>query len=302
MLSTVVIDIPVEVAAETAAVATARCQQVLGSGRCRLQRESGVTSEATYHARVSFEGADQSVLRIVFSRAAPMGAPAAERSLAFSQADAAESRWASVGLVVAGLVTDFDKRDSRASPAVPPVPAKTQPIRPAASPPKPALGLDAGVMTGPALEERAWRVGALVRGWYGFASNQHVIAVGGLRYSGRFEEPTLRWASLSAGLGSRFGSSSAPLSVGLVGEVVGERVMLSASEPETGRSESAHQHRFGGRLGVDVALRMTRHVGIVFGAEASALTPSVRVVVQDELVGREPSARFAVWSGLRLTL
>jgi len=299
MLSTVVIDIPVEVAAETAAVATARCQQVLGSGRCRLRSQNGDLGDATYYARVSWKGADQSVLRIVFSRATPPRAPVAERALAFSEADAAESRWASVGLVVAGLVTDFDQRPE---PAPAPAPAKNQAIRPAVPPPKPALGIDAGVVTGPALEEGAWRVGALARAWYGFASNQHVIAVGGLRYSGRFEEPTLRWASVSVGLGSRFGSSSAPFSVDLIGEVVGERVILSASEPETGRSESAHQDRFGGRLGVALALRVTRHVGVVLGAEASALTPSVRVVVQDQLVGREPSARFAVWSGLRLSL
>ncbi len=301
MLSTVVIDVPAEVAAETAAVATARCQQVLGSGRCLLRSEAAGSGGATYYARVSWEGANQAVLHIVFLRGSATDTLLAERALAFSEADASESRWASVGLVVAGLVTDFDNRDSRAGPAPAAAPAEKQPHRPAAPPAKPALGIDVGAFTGPALEEGAWRWGALVRGWYGFASNPHVLAVGGLRYSGRFEDPTLRWASVSLGFGSRLGSPSAPLSLDLVGELVGERVMLSASEPETGRSESAHQDRFGGRLGVNLALRVTQHVGVVLGAEASALTPSVRVVVRDQLVGREPSARFGVWCGLRLS-
>ncbi len=297
MLSTVVIEVPQEVPTEVAAEASQRCQQVLGSGRCVLGAGSEEAGSTTYRAQVSIQGPNQSILRIVFVRGAPWPL-LAERTLAFTRADAADSRWASVGLVVAGLVTEFDHR-----PVASPLSASAKPLRRSvlAPPPKPSVGIDVGVLTGPALERGPWRVGALVRGWYGLALNRRVLAMGGLRYSQRVGEPALRWASASLGIGSRFGAHGAPMNLDFVGEVVGERVMLSATQADAGRTESASQYRFGGRLGVSLAVRIASQLGVVAGAEASVLTPSVRVVVQDELVGRELSGRVAAWSGLRLS-
>lgn len=87
----------------------------------------------------------------------------------------------------------------------------------------------------------------------------------------------------------------------VVGEVVGEHVLLSARDGETGRSESAQQVRVGGRLGVNLAVRVSGRTGVVVGADASALSPPVRVVVEDVVVGREPTARLGGWLGLRLS-
>jgi hypothetical protein len=100
----------------------------------------------------------------------------------------------------------------------------------------------------------------------------------------------------------RLGGQQSPVSMDITGEVVAERVSVTAKLATATATDSAAQARFGGRINLSLCLQLTEFAGLVVGADATGLTPPVKVEVQDEVVAREPSGRAALTGGLRVEL
>ncbi len=290
MVSDVVIEVPVEAAPAATSVAVGRCAQALGAGRCLA---AGDRVGASYYAQI-VGTPDASRLTIEFRRGSASGPIVAERALTFAAGDAPESRWASAGLVVAGLVAAFDA-NTEATRARPPRPRA--PAAPASG--HALLGVDVAALCGPGLSDGRVRVGGFGRFWYGWSSYPRVLALASLRYAARASEPHLSWTSLGLGLETRVGAPESLLNLELTGEVVAERLAVSATQAETGQAANARQNRVGGRLGLSVPVRLSQHLRLLVGGDAAAMTPPVKVEVENSVVGREPAARFAAFLGLR---
>ena len=292
MVSEVVIEVPVEAAPAAASVAVGRCAQALGAGRCLL---AGASGRASYHAQIASDR-DGARLTIEFRRDSPSGPILAERALIFAVTDAPESRWASAGLVVAGLVAAFDA-NAETTLGLPPRRRRT----PASPPPTHALlGVDVAVLGGPGLAEGPARLGGFGRFWYGWSSYPRVLGLASVRYAARASEPRVSWTSLGLGLETRVGSPDSLLNLELTGEVVAERFAVSATQAATGQTASAHQNRVGGRLGLSVPVRLSHRLRLLIGGDAAAITPPVKVEIESRVVGREPAARFSAFLGFRL--
>ena len=289
MVSDVVIEVPVE-AAPAAAVAVGRCAQALGAGRCLM---AGDSVGASYHAQI-VSAADASKVTIEFRRGSARGPIVATRELVFAAGDAPESRWASAGLVVAGLVAAFDANAeiTRAPPPRRPAPA-------ASTPAHALLGVDVAALGGPGLSEGPPRFGGFGRFWYGWSSYPRVLGLASVRYAARAGEPGVSWTSLGLGLETRVGSSESLLNLELTGEVVAERFAVSATQATTGQTASAEQNRVGGRLGLSVPVRLSHRLRLLIGGDAAAMTPPVKVEIEGNHVGREPAARFSAFLGSR---
>ena len=156
-------------------------------------------------------------------------------------------------------------------------------------------------MTGPGFEHAWYRTGGFGRAWLTLPPASHVVAVVGARYALHPGEPSFQWAAVSLGAGARLGAARASWNAELLGEFVVERLFVRASHPEQG-SESGGQTRFGGRLGLNVSLRLVEALRLIAGAEAETLSPPVRLEVRSAIAGREPPARFTLTAGLRLPL
>ena len=292
MLPGVVIEVPVEAAPAAASTAVGRCEQALGAGRCLMASDS---VGARYHAQIVSEP-DSRRLTIQFRRDSASGPLLAERVLVFAATDPPASRWASAGLVVAGLVAAF-AANAETMPAARPLPRR-QPA--AAAPPSHALlGLDVAALGGPGLGDGAARLGGFGRFWYGWSSYPQVLGLMSVRYAARGSEPRLSWTSLGLGLATRVGSPAAFLTLELTGEVVAERLAVSATQAGTGQTADAQQTRVGGRIGLSVPLRLSQRWRLLVGGDAAAMTPPVKVEVENSVVGREPAARFAAFLGFR---
>ena len=111
----------------------------------------------------------------------------------------------------------------------------------------------------------------------------------------------LAWWSASCGLGARLGGHTTPLSAELTGELAFERLQVSAVDPTTAEADDAAQNRFGGRLSVNLALRLVNNLAWVAGAEASALRPSIAIAVGHDASGRAPAVTYAFSTGLRFS-
>ncbi len=299
MLPSVAIDVPSDLGPAVAQTVVSRCERVLGAGRCRIAAPDQVAGDVAYYAFVRTGDAEQLTFEIEFRSRSSAGTLLTRRRLEFSDRDAAESRWASAGLVVAGLVA-----------AQPPL-APRRPLAKAAKAPKPPArlhapprtwdtwGLDVGVLTGPGLREGRYRRGAFARGWLTLPGAPALMAATTFHYASTFQEPALRWVTASAGLGARLGHSDSPLNAELIGELVVERLFITATEPASQRQESGGQARLGGRIGVNTAIHLWKGLRLVVGADASTLTPPVNIEISSVSVGHEPSGRFAFTGGLR---
>lgn len=304
MLPVVVFDFPADLAASAAEVSVARCAEVLGDGRCRPLTGGAASGPIGYYAVVRSVEGEQ--LAIDFRVASPNGVLLAQRLLAFVKEDSIESRWASAGLVVAGLVAAADV----AQQTVPVAPRKTPPAPPprvdpvpAHSAPRPtshAWGLDMGFAGARGLSGGADNWGPLLRPWLGVSGASGVVLLTTLRYEQGPQRPVLRWLSMSGGVGSRLGRPSALLNAELLGEVVLERLLVSGRDTVSGRTETGGQTRFGGKLGLNLALRVSTSFRLLFGADIATMAPPVRVEVGGVLVAREPAVRAGVNVGVRL--
>jgi hypothetical protein len=273
------------------------CEASLGKGRCRVADELRPGSVVAWYALVqSDEGSNQ--LRIEFRDRSANGTVIEARELALPPPTGDEQRWASVGAVIAAFVAARDPGGE----AAPPRPVVLPPP-PAAPPPGPsrAYNADLALLAGPGLDRGRYRWGALVRGYVASAELPRVLGLVSLRYAERPGELSLAWWGASCGMGARFGGRSSIWSAELTGELAFERLRMSASDDATGKSEASSQNRFGGRLSINAALALVSHLGVVVGAEATALRPSVAIAVGDRAAGRALAVSYAFSAGLRFS-
>jgi hypothetical protein len=299
MLTAVVIDVPTDLAPAVAQIVVNRCESAIGNGRCPLAADVGESVVIRWHAVVRAEDGAPARLQIDFRGPSASGPLLAQRTLFFSERDAVESRWASVALVIAALVTEAEAVEAAPVLSPPKVPTEQPTSLPLPSMP---YGFDIGFVTGPGLQHGGYRFGAFARGWIGVSAAPGIVAVLGVRYAERSGDASLTWLTSSLGAGVRVGSRGAPINGEMIGSLLVERMLVTAFDPSSGQSDSGGATRFGGSLGVDLAATLWKELRIVVGGEVSALTPPVNIEVKGASVGREPGLRFALTGGLRLGL
>jgi hypothetical protein len=294
--------IALEPTAEVAAVAqvTRSCEEAIGDGRCPAASELAPASVVTWYALVHMEGPSAPTLEIEFHDRSAAGSLIEKRVLSFSERDSAESRWASAGAVIAAFVA---ARDGTVGPPMPrprPLPAPLAPPPPAPLPLR--WNADLALFTGPALDRGAFRWGGLARGYLAAPQAPRVLGLVSLRYAEADRKDTvdLSWWAASAGIGARLGGHDTPLSAELTGELSFERLSMAATDLVTAEREATSQNRFGGRLSVNFSLQVAGPLGVVVGAEANALRPSVAIRVGEEDLGRAPAVSYACSAGLRV--
>jgi len=289
--------IAVEVPGETgiaATIASASCEAAVGAGRCPIARNLEPSSVVAWYAVVRSEDASGTHMKVELHDRSSTGAIIETRDLAFTERDKSESRWASVGAVIAAFVAARDTTErAPAPPRVEPAPAPAFEARPT------PWAVDLMAITGPALDRGPFRWGGAVRGFVGFPSAPAVIGAVSLRYAQRAGDVDLTWVSGSAGIGARVGDGDSPVGFDLTGELVYERMSILGRDDVTGHEASSQENRFGGRLGVHGALRLWHGLAFVVGADVSALRPAVDITFLDARAGREPSVGFALAAGFR---
>ncbi|HEY0713013.1 MAG TPA: hypothetical protein VGF45_10090 [Polyangia bacterium] len=158
----VAIDLQAPAAAPySVAVLAARCDAILGSGHCRIETagtSSGAAKEvpvaptggptaeerSCWKATVRASGSAPSSAIVVLHDPQRAGAEAAEHKVAFRAYDASDDRWASLGLLVAALVTVAENAQREGRSAVEAITA-AEPLRPAREPVASVMGTAAEV-------------------------------------------------------------------------------------------------------------------------------------------------------------
>jgi hypothetical protein len=108
-------------AQEQRAALERRCSEILGARRCRIVGPAD-DAAACWHARVTAEGDAAAEASVVLSdETEPTRAPV-RRDITFRPNDALVERWATLGLVIAALVTVEEHSAAEAAPSVPPGP------------------------------------------------------------------------------------------------------------------------------------------------------------------------------------
>jgi hypothetical protein len=143
-------------AVEQRAALERRCSDILGPRRCRII-VAAQDGDGCWHARVTAEGGDAAAEAsvVLADETEPTHTPV-RRDITFRPNDAVVERWATLGLVIAALVTVEEHSAAEAAPAVPPGPENGgfAPIVVAPAPaPEPRVPLDG--------ELRALAVGAV---------------------------------------------------------------------------------------------------------------------------------------------
>ncbi len=293
--------IALEPPAESAAVrAVAQsCEEAIGEGRCPAAAELAPAAVVSWYALIRAEDPNTPELTIEFRDRSASGTLIETRVMAFSERDNPNSRWASVGAVIAAFVA---ARDGSGTPPLRPRPL---PLAPPAvvSPPPEALAwnADLALFAGPGLDHGAYRLGGLGRGYVALPGARGVLGLVSLRYAERPGDLALTWWSASCGLGARLGGRTTRFSAELTGEFAFERLLMSATDPLKSTPDDAAQNRFGGRLSVNLALKLLSNLAWVAGAEATALRPSVAITVGNDDSGRAPAVGYAFSTGLRFS-
>ncbi|HVY28994.1 MAG TPA: hypothetical protein VHB79_20695 [Polyangiaceae bacterium] len=276
------------------------CEASLGRGRCRVASELSPGSVVAWYALVrSEEGA--SGLAIEFYDRNSSGTLIERRELSFPEQANGQQRWASVGAVIAAFVAAREGGETVPKPE--PAPEQAPPAPAPAPLPRPGLAYNAdlALFAGPGLDQGRYRLGALARGYVASPEVPRVLGLISVRYAERPGALSLAWWGASCGMGARLGARGSPLSLELTGELVFERLQMSARDDATGNAESSSQNRFGGRLSINAALAFASHFGLVVGAEATALRPSVAITVGSDDAGRALPVSYAFSAGLRFS-
>jgi hypothetical protein len=292
--------IALEPPSESAAVRaiTQSCQEAIGEGRCHDASELAPATVVAWFALIRVEDPSAPELKIEFHDRGPSGALIETRALSFSERDNPETRWASAGAVIAAFVAAREGADV--------APARPRPLPPPPSPAPPvheslAWNVDLALFAGPGLDRGAYRLGGLGRAYLSLPEAPRVLGLLSLRYAERPGNLALAWWSASGGLGARLGGHTTPLSAELTGELAFERLLMSTVDPLTNSPDRAAQNRFGGRLSVNLALKLVNNLAWVAGAEATALRPSVAITVGHDASGRAPAVTYAFSTGLRFS-
>jgi hypothetical protein len=299
MLPVVAIEVPSELAPAVADSVKSSCENAIGSGRCPFARELTASDDVSWYAIVLRDVDEPSRLRVEFRSQSRSGPLLTQRVLAFTEHDLQESRWATAGLIIAGLVAAEDAL-ARSSVRISEQPKAEQQPRPPASASQWQWGLDAGALTGPGLREGPYRVGAFARAWA--AAGSGILGAAALRYAERGGDLSLTWWSLSTGIGARLGPSRGVVGAELIGDLVFERMLVSAQDPASARVGYGSHSRFGGRLGLNATVELTKGLRFLVGTDVSALTPSVDIAVNSRVAANEPIVRFAFSAGFRADL
>jgi hypothetical protein len=293
--------IALEPPTESAAVRaiTQSCEEAIGEGRCHDASELAPATVVAWYALIRVEDPNAPELKIEFHDRGPSGALIETRALSFSERDNHESRWASAGAVIAAFVAA--REGAGVAPERPrprPLPPPPQPLTPHESP---AWNVDLALFAGPGLDRGAYRLGGLARGYVALPQAPRVLGLLSMRYAERPGDLALAWWSASCGLGARLGGRTTPLSAELTGELAFERLLMSTVDPLTDAPDEAAQNRFGGRLSVNLALRLLNNLAWVAGAEATALRPSVAITVGHDAFGRAPAVSYGFSTGVRFS-
>jgi hypothetical protein len=292
----VAIDFPLESAQIAVQTVSRSCEDALGDGRCPAAADLKPAAVVTWYAVIHSDDPDLAKLRVELRDRSADGVLIETRNLTFSEHDSIKSRWASAGAVIAALVAARD--GTRMPPARREL--ETPPDWIGQAPRNSTWGVDLAMLTGPGLDQGAYRLGALLRGFVGLVPRAPgVLGVMSLRYATRPGELDLTWVSGSIGMGARGQVST--FSSELTGELVFERMLISGENPLTGHKDSAAQNRFGGRLGLNFAWAAWPSLAFVAGAEATAMRPALSISLADARVGREPLVTFGLSAGVRFS-
>jgi hypothetical protein len=288
----IVVDLPGETGI-AAPIVSKSCEAAVGEGRCPIARSLEPSRVVAWYAIVRADDASGTHMKVELRDRSVTGVLIETRDLIFAEHDKTESRWASVGAVIAALVAarDSTERPPPRAPETPPPVIEAPPI---------PWAIDLFLLTGPALDRGAFRWGGSVRGFVGVPRAPGAIGTLSLRYAQRPGDLDLAWVSGSAGIGARVAGNESPFDFDLTGELVYERMSMTGRDEATGREASSAQNRFGGRLSVHSSVRVWKSLAFVVGADVSALRPAVDISFLDARAGKEPSIGFAFAAGIGL--
>jgi hypothetical protein len=295
----VAIHLASQLSPELAARTVQSCEAALGDQHCRLTDDP--PSGDDYYAMVTAEGSSADGAYIVISRG-DTDRPIVERHLKFLPEDAPGDRWASVGVVIAALVTAAEGAVEKPPPPKTP-PVVVPPPRPPAARPKPPpaehparfdllvhLSRESGT-------DYPRELGGTFRGSF-LVPRSPVFFGAAAGYAARIgPQPSLQFPLAGVGGGVRWGAPDArwALELNLFG--LAQYWIISASQP--GRSESEPVWRFGGSLGADLVWAADPRWQLLAGVSAQLLTPRVTIDVAGQTAEKSPPVGVAFAFGLR---
>jgi hypothetical protein len=297
----VAIHLASELSPELAARTVKSCEAALGEEHCRLTDEP--PSGEDYYAIVTADGASADGAYIVISRHDPEH-PIVERHLTFLPEDAPGDRWASVGVVIAALVTAAEGPAEKPPPPRPVPVAPPPPRRPVARPKPPPAAHPARIdllvhLSRESGSDYPRELGGTLRATF-LVPRTPIFFGAAAGYAARLgPQPSLQFPLAGVGGGVRFGAPEArwALELNLFG--IAQYWIISASQP--GRSESEPVWRFGGSLGADLVWAVHRQWQLLAGVSAQLLTPGVTIDVGGQTAEHAPPVGAAFSLGLRFS-
>lgn len=328
----VVIEPPASFGADVGERIVESCNRALGEGRCELGVEptpeplpepapdgtlqptpapsvpaSPGASKAPFRARLRWDG---STLQVELS-ANGTPSPIAESTVRFSASDDEKQRWVAAGLLVASLVAA--QAPESAPPAAPaPEPEPPPPAPPPPAPPsvtdevrdeKPArLRVDLGALIAPGLDEGPLRKGLALRAAFlpPRLTFGPTVSLRAAHAPADALGAELDSATLSLGLVGALTPVEAPLSLEVSAEGTAERALVRVSR--AGATEEKDAWRFGARLGLTAAAKISDVAGIWVGADVTGQRPELVVRIDSKAAGTETWLRWAALAGLRLVV
>jgi hypothetical protein len=228
------------------------------------------------------------------------------RDIEFKTTDDPTERWRSVGLVIAGVAADPTQAIATVEPQRP---SEAHPIQeergtnapPVRLPRRSEVWLEAGLLAGPLLDDGSWEAGGWVRGsWTTRALPLGVTtSLGYERRLGNRGDFELHAPSASVGLLAF--TDVFRLNVAARVEVIQRLLVLSASDAETGHSDTHHRWQTGFRAGGVVGAPIGREVSVLGGADVT-WAAAADIQVRNALIGRLPSVSASGFLGVRWTL
>lgn len=295
----VAVEMPAEIAPALATAALGACNLALGSGRCALFDEASGGQGNAWTAAIRLDPSDPNRLRIELRDATPQSTLTSfTRDLVFEGPEPLPHRWSTAGVVVAALVISAES-SSKPTPEPPtpspsdvtagnrpktnPAPETSKPpthraLAPEVPPKKPRgrdFRLDFAGFTGPGVEAGELLVGGLLRPSLELGSS----VVAWTRASIAAADGTVRFLGWSGAVGLGFESSTEDRRFGLEGRLgfAAERVSLSAANATTEDTEA--KSRYGGVVGLDLTLGISRPLALWLGGEVTAMLPRLDVNV-----------------------
>src|SRR5262249_15618416 len=144
---------------------------------------------------------------------------------------------------------------------------------------KTELWIDASLVAGPSLNEGSWKGGVLGRGSLTLAPWPLAVttSLGYERQLTGARDFTLQWPT--GPLGALTFVEVGPGVVVGRSEVVERLIVLSASDPATGASETRHRWQTGGRGGLEAGLPIGRGFWLTGGADVTIVGSSTEIQV-----------------------